>query len=179
MNRKKIHGRAAQSFAWRNEYRKETEMTVATKESTARQLNERESNIRSIEGGRHSKKAGVPYFKYIFVAICVFAALSAIIFGNMKATELTTQNSRLKSEINDLNENAKMLNARIERKYNLSYVEDYAKNVLGMVKLDKEDIRYVELSNADRITVAKPEENTSELVQGIAKSFNIVLEYLN
>ncbi len=154
-------------------------MVAATRESTARKLNVRESEIKAIEGGRYGKTSGIPYFKYVFIAVCVFAALGAIIFGNMKATELSTQNSRLKSEISDLTENAKMLNARIERKYNLSYVEDYAKNVLGMVKLDKDEIRYVELSNADKITVAKPEENASELMQGIAKSFNIVLEYLN
>ncbi|MBQ7625048.1 MAG: hypothetical protein IJS65_07225 [Clostridia bacterium] len=154
-------------------------MVAATRESTARRLNERETEIKSIEGGRYGKKAGTPYFKYAFIALCIFAALTVIIFENMKVTELSTQNSRLKSEITELNENAKMLNARIERKYNLSYVEDYAKNVLGMVKLDKDDIKYVELSNADRITVREPEENTSELVQGISKSFNIVLEYLN
>jgi hypothetical protein len=154
-------------------------MAYATKESTAKKLNDIKPEIQSIPGGRHSKKEGIPYLKYAFVAICVFAALGAIIFGNMQATELAAENSRLKTEIMDLQDNAKMLSARIERRYNLSFVEEYAKNVLGMVKIDKDYINYVELSNADKITVAKPEDNTSELMSGIAKSFNIVLEYLN
>ena len=155
-------------------------MVYATKESTARKLdNDIKPEIRSIPGGRHSKKEGVPYLKYAFVAICVFAALAAIIFGNMQATELAAQNSRLKTEILDLQDTSKMLSARIERRYNLSFVEEYAKNVLGMIKIDKNYINYVELANADKITIAQPEENTSELMTGIAKSFNIVLEYLN
>ena len=58
-------------------------------------------------------------------------------------------------------------------------MEDYAKNVLGMVKLDKADINYVELSLDERVSAAVPEQQNSELLGGISRTFNIVLEYLN
>jgi cell division protein FtsB len=113
------------------------------------------------------------------IAVCVFAVLAAVVFFNMQAAELASQNGRLKAELAELKDQEQFLNAKKERMYNLTYVEDYAKNVLGMVKLDKADINYVELSLDERVSAAVPEQHNSELLGGIARTFNIVLEYLN
>ena len=135
-------------------------------------------HIRSIQG-KKSEKAKIPYIKYGMIAVCVFAVLAAVVFFNMQAAELASQNGRIKAEIAELQDQEKFLNAKKERMYNLNYVEDYAKNVLGMVKLDKADIKYVELSGAERVSAAAPEENHSQVLAGITRTFNIVLEYLN
>ena len=153
----------------------------AYKDNTAVQINKESVSahqIRSIQG-KKTEKARVPYIKYGMIAVCVFAVLAAVVFFNMQAAELASQNGRLKAELAELKDQEQFLNAKKERMYNLNYVEDYAKNVLGMVKLDKADIKYVELSGAERVSAAAPEENHSQVLAGITRTFNIVLEYLN
>lgn len=152
----------------------------AWKESTARELNTEldSQEIKSIRG-RKSEKAKVPYIKYAIIAVCFFAALIAIIFLNMQSAELAAENSRLKTQMSELVDEEKSLNAKREQMYNLEYVEDYAVNVLGMVKLDKTNISYVELSNEERVRIAEPEQNDSAVLSGISRTFNILLEYLN
>lgn len=152
----------------------------AWKESTARELNTEldSQEIKSIRG-KKSEKAKVPYIKYAIIAVCFFAALIAIIFLNMQSAELAAENSRLKTQMSELVDEEKSLNAKREQMYNLEYVEDYAVNVLGMVKLDKTNISYVELSNEERVRIAEPEQNDSAVLSGISRTFNILLEYLN
>ncbi|MBR4071790.1 MAG: hypothetical protein IKK26_04485 [Clostridia bacterium] len=152
----------------------------AWKESTARELNTEldSQEIKSIRG-RKSEKAKVPYIKYAIIAVCFFASLIAIIFLNMQSAELAAENSRLKTQMSELVDEEKSLNAKREQMYNLEYVEDYAVNVLGMVKLDKTNISYVELSNEERVRIAEPEQNDSAVLSGISRTFNILLEYLN
>ncbi len=152
----------------------------AWKESTARELNTEldSQEIKSIRG-KKSEKAKVPYIKYAIIAVCFFAALIAIIFLNMQSAELAAENSRLKTQMSELVDEEKSLNAKREQMYNLEYVEDYAVNVLGMVKLDKTNISYVELSNEERVRIAEPEQNDSTVLSGISRTFNILLEYLN
>ena len=45
--------------------------------------------------------------------------------------------------------------------------------------MDKDQVTYVATSNPEKITVAAEEQNVSELVASIVKSFNAVVEYLN
>lgn len=128
---------------------------------------------------RRPAQAKVPYGKYIFLGMCVFGVLMMIVFSYMSVNELAVQNDQMRSEIASLKGMENSLNAKKERLYNLAFVEDYAKNVLGMVKLDKSEIRYVELSNPERMTVSKPQETGSGGISNLAKSFSAVLEYLN
>ena len=153
----------------------------AYRDNTAVQINKEAvsaQQIRSIQG-RKTEKAKLPYIKYGIIAVCVFAVLATVVFFNMQVAELTAQNGALKAQLSELKDQEQFLNAKKERMYNLSYVEDYAKNVLGMVKLDKADINYVELSGAEKVSAAAPVQNDSQVLAGISRTFNVVLEYLN
>ena len=153
----------------------------AYRDNTAVQINKEAvsaQQIRSIQG-RKTEKAKLPYIKYGIIAACVFAVLATVVFFNMQVAELTAQNGALKAQLSELKDQEQFLNAKKERMYNLSYVEDYAKNVLGMVKLDKADINYVELSGAEKVSAAAPVQNDSQVLAGISRTFNVVLEYLN
>jgi len=124
-------------------------------------------------------RAKIPYGKYAVIFGCVFAVLAGIIASYMTVAELTVQNDRLKSQIAMLESDENALNAKKEQIYNLPYVEEYARDVLGMVKLDKSQVEYVELSNPEVMTVRQEEEYSSAFLSGLAKSFNVILEYLN
>ena len=124
------------------------------------------------------KKA--PYLKYIALSVCVFAAAMCVLTSYNRFNEVTTMAADLENELVELQSQGNALNAKKEQRFNLAYVEEVAVNQLGMVKLDKNQITYVAISNPEKITVAaEAAESTPGLVAGIVKSFNAVLEYLN
>lgn len=129
---------------------------------------------------RKPRPKAVPYGKYGIVMLCVFSVLLAIVFSYMQLARLTNENDKLKDRIASLQSEENALDAKKEQLYNLPYVEDYAKNTLGMVKLDKSQIVYLELSGEDRMEVAaEPAAKGSAFWKNIVRSFSAVLEYLN
>ena len=124
------------------------------------------------------KKA--PYFKYITMCVCVFATAMCILTSYNRVNELTTAAAALENQLIEQESTANALNAKKEQRFNLAYVEEVAVNELGMVKLDKNQITYVAITNPEKITIAAEDtESTPGLVAGIVKSFNAVVEYLN
>jgi len=122
----------------------------------------------------------VPYFKYLLLFGLVFATLAVIVFSYMRMTELTSQNDRLQGQIEKLKGEEKALQAKKEQMYNLASVEEYAKNQMGMVKLDKSTIQYVSLHQAENTVIAQREESAvPRFISGLIRSFNAVVEYLN
>lgn len=80
---------------------------------------------------------------------------------NIKLTELEAENVRLQSE-RDSN-------------MTLKNVEDYAENVLGMQKLDKSQIEYIQIQTDDVINIPAAEENIWIKIKNMFKS---CVEYL-
>ena len=129
---------------------------------------------------RRSAPTKIPYFKYTLLFSLVFATLTVIVFSYMQMTELTSQNDRLQYKIEQLKGEEKALQAKKEQLYNLAVVEDYAKNQMGMVKLDKSTIQYVSLHQAENTVIAKQGESAvPRFISGLIRSFNAVVEYLN
>ena len=120
-----------------------------------------------------------PYFKYICICAFVFGAVMCILTGYSKVNELTAEAALMRDQLEELQSEGNALNAKKEQRFNLEYVENVAVNQLGMVKLDKNQINYVAISNPEKITVAAEENGGSGLVAGIIKSFSTVLEYLS
>lgn len=137
----------------------------AYKESTAidyrraaqrQQVQEQKQNnqLRALPENQAVKQvARVPYLKYAVIGLCVFAVLLTILSSYTAITELAYQNSDLRDEIERLEGENKGLQAKKEQLYNLTFVEQYAQNELGMVKMEQSDISYVDLSNPETMLV--------------------------
>ncbi|MBR5390735.1 MAG: cell division protein FtsL [Clostridia bacterium] len=127
--------------------------------------------------------AAVPYGKYALILACVFAVLLGIVSSYMQLSTLNTQNARLRKEIAALESEENALNAKKEQMYNLAYVEDYAQNKLGMVKIDKSQITYVQLDSGEHMLVAgmtmadERAEESASLINRLSHSFSVALEY--
>ena len=119
-------------------------------------------------------KPKVPYGKYSGV----FAALLVIVFNFMQLTQLTGENAALKDELETLQSDAKALEAKKEQIFNLTYVEDRARNALGMIKADKSRVEYVDLSQEDSVEIPQQESETPAFLSSLMKTFNAVVEYL-
>lgn len=131
-----------------------------------------------------ARPAAVPYGKYAVILACVFAVALGIVASYMRLAAVNLENARLRQQITELKSDENALNAKKEQLYNLAYVEDYARNVLGMVKLDKSQVHYVEMDSGDRMVLAEASvsgggEQGTSLLDRLAKTFSTVLEYLN
>lgn len=130
-----------------------------------------------------AKQQAVPYGKYAAMIVCVFAVALVIVSGYMQLASVNLQNAKMRQEIAKLQDEEHALNAKKEQMYNLAYVEDYAENKLGMVKLDKTQVNYVEMDTGDRMVLAaaaaQPEQAGSQMMDMLSQAFSAVLEYLN
>ena len=131
-----------------------------------------------------ARPAAVPYGKYAVILACVFAVALGIVASYMRLAAVNLENARLRQQITELKSDENALNAKKEPLYNLAYVEDYARNVLGMVKLDKSQVHYVEMDSGDRMVLAEASvsgggDQGASLLDRLAKTFSTVLEYLN
>lgn len=123
------------------------------------------------DAGRQNQpgKRKAPYGKYAVLCCGAFATLLVIVFNYMKVTELTGQNARLKQDLEALESDGKALEARREQVFNLSYVEDRARNALGMVKADKSQVEYLDLSQADLVEIPSQDGGAPAFVGGLFK----------
>ena len=128
------------------------------------------------------KHQAVPYGKYAVMIACVFAVAMVIVSSYMQLASINLENAKMRQEIAKLQDEEHALNAKKEQMYNLSYVEDYAENKLGMVKLDKSQVNYVEMDTGDRMVlsaaVAQPEQAGGQMLDVLSQAFSAVLEYL-
>lgn len=132
-----------------------------------------------------SKKALFPYGKYALILTGVFVVLIGIVASYMHLTVMNMENTKLRQDIAAMAGDINALNAKKEQIYNLTYVEDYAKNQLGMVKMDKSQVSYLEMDTGDRMMVAEaavsPEltQAGGGLLTRLTEGLRTVLEYLN
>lgn len=118
-----------------------------------------------------------PTFLVCGAALCV---LCVIVYNYMQVTILSDEAAKLKKEYTKLQEEETILRAQQEKNFNLSYVEEYAKDSLNMYKLDKSQIEFIDANSTEKIEVFSAEEKkTSHVMTGLIKTFNAVVEYLN
>lgn len=117
--------------------------------------------------------------EYVIVGLCVFAVLMFIVSNYVELSQLATENSRLKDELAQLVDMEKTLEAKQEQIFNLEEIENKAKNELGMIKMDKSQICYLELQSPDKLSTANANEEVPQIVQNAIRGLNIVVEYLN
>lgn len=144
------------------------------------QEQKRNSGLRALPENQVVKQvAHVPYLKYAAIGVCVFAVLLAILSSYTAITELAYQNSRLRDQIETLEGENKGLQAKKEQMYNLTFVEEYAQNELGMVKMEQSDITYVDLANPETMLVYGDEAASAPVwLSTVAGWLQGVVEYL-
>lgn len=108
------------------------------------------------------KKPKVKIMPFISTFLCVAIAVTItamMMLSRVELNELTTKISSTNKQLNQLkNENVR-LQLQAETKISLSTVEEYAINVLGMKKLQRYQIEYVNLTDRDEVEIASVKEN--------------------
>ncbi len=96
-------------------------------------------------------------FKFFVKAVFIFAVLCAVLYGKVESNALFGEISDLEDQLKNLQTENITLAAEYEARTSLKNVEDYAENVLGLKKLDKSQIEYVEISGDSVIEIVDVE----------------------
>lgn len=115
-------------------------------------------------------------FKMFLNAMVICALIGAVLYGNVETNRLFNEISSLQSDLAALQSENIALAAEYESATSLKNVEDYAENVLGLQKLDKAQIEYVELESDTVIEIIEIENKNVFVI--IKNWFADVCEYL-
>ena len=146
------------------------------------QTEQQQLEVLESKRSERSQKAAIPYGKYAVMLACVFAVALTIVASYMQLAAVNLENAKLRQEIAKLESEENALNAKKEQIYNLAFVEDYARNELGMVKMDKSQVHYLEMDSGDRMVLAEAsmtDHSGADLLERRSQAFSTVLEYLN
>ena len=113
--------------------------------------------------------------KMIVITATAGVMLGAVIYGKVENAaihaEITSQTKQLEMLAS---ENVRM-QSEIEEKTALKSIEAYAEDVLGMQKLDKYQIEYVNISNGSVVDIPESEDNIFIRIKNTLTDF---LEYI-
>jgi len=100
------------------------------------------------------KKEKIKTIKYLVIG---FAVLFFICYRNSQIDESFAKIQELKSEVSEVEKQNAQLKVSIENSMNLSNIEQQAKELLGMQKLNSKQTVYVTLPKSDYIESASEE----------------------
>ncbi len=92
--------------------------------------------------------------KILAIALCLLSMFAMLLYGRLRVDELTRDVNSVSAKLTDAQAENVQLNMQLDSMYSLEKVENYAKNDLGMTKVEGYQIEYIDLSGADTVTVS-------------------------
>ncbi|MEA4823482.1 MAG: hypothetical protein VB111_05120 [Clostridiaceae bacterium] len=88
----------------------------------------------------------------LFLAAVATLLSGVLIYNYVQLTVLNDQIADSNSQYEELKNNGVLLKTQYESRYDLSEIEEYAQSKLGMTKMERSQIEYVEIGSPDTIT---------------------------
>lgn len=108
---------------------------------------------------RVHKRSPMKAVSIVLVALIAMIPVVTLIGLNAKITEVNEEIMRLDTQISRVTGDNTRLELEIERMMSIKNVEDYAITELGMQKLSRNQIEYIQLNQEDKIEVGKKSES--------------------
>ncbi len=96
--------------------------------------------------------------KVLSLSALVLVLFAARLYGSARLDEVNHQVADLEDQLSIVSSENTRLNMELKSRVSLERVEEYATNVLGMVKQGNYQIEYVDLAEADGVVVADGEQ---------------------
>lgn len=128
---------------------------------------------------KQTKKQLKPRVKLVMYIAISFAILFAISYQNSLITENFNQKEELKESLASIEKENEQLKVNIEKSLNLNKVEQAAKEMLGMQKLDNSQKVYISLPKEDYIEIPSEEiiiEEETNFLQKIIKNITNIFK---
>ena len=122
---------------------------------------------------RHAVTPVRVLFTAAVVALCM-----TLLYNQMHLTRLTKEIGEQQAALDELQSEYVSLKTQQEQALSISYVEEYAQDTLGMVKMDPSQVEYIEMTNPEVTEVSNAGATLGDAVANLMRSFTAVLEYL-
>ncbi|MBR1422164.1 MAG: cell division protein FtsL [Ruminococcus sp.] len=131
-----------------------------------------------------SKKEPVPKKKHkrasvlgvLGLSVVALALFSALMFGRVEISQLIAEQTTQLEELEKLQSENISLQSELAQKTNMTTVEEYAENELGLHKLDKSQIEYITIDTEDKASVVKNEDEN--FFVSLKNWFGSMMEYI-
>ncbi len=142
---------------------------------------ERERTLeRPKELTRESQKTqttfGLPILA-VFGCIAVAVLVVFLLLGYVELTELSADKQVLEKEISELTQQNDRLKVTYEQTFNMSEVERYAINVLGMTKLSEKETSVIRLDKADKAEILGVDDSRKGILDTLSELVEAISEY--
>ena len=117
---------------------------------------------------RRSRAAAI---KIMSVALVCFTLIVFQIYSKVRVDELDRQLASVNKEISVIQSDNTRLNMELDADVSLDKVDDYARNVLGMVKAQDYQVNYVKTAGQDNVEVSGGKQHRT-LFERIKTLFN-------
>lgn len=102
--------------------------------------------------------------KVFFIAMTILLFMAAVIYSRVQLDEINRDINSVENSIELAQSDTIKLNNALSSMVSINNVEDYAANVLGMVKVQDYQVVYVDLSADDSIIVANGQQTEQSQV---------------
>lgn len=116
-------------------------------------------------------------FQRVMAALALACFCAMLLYSNMNLTRLTKEIGEQETALEQVQSEYVSLKARKEQTLSISYVENYAQNELGMVKMDPSQIEYIEMTKPE-VTEVSDTTKLGDAAANLMRGFTAVLEYL-
>lgn len=96
------------------------------------------------------------------VALILFASLGAVLFGEAQKNQLSRDIGKLNSQLSTAQSEGTRLEMQLNSIVSIDKIEEYATEKLGMVKMQKYQVQYVDLSQQEQQTDEKNNSASAE-----------------
>lgn len=128
-------------------------------------------------GCANASAMAVTPVRVLFTA-AVVALCMTLLYNQMHLTRLTKEIGEQQAALDELQSEYVSLKTQQEQALSISYVEEYAQDTLGMVKMDPSQVEYIEMTNPEVTEVSNAGATLGDAVANLMRSFTAVLEYL-
>jgi len=146
----------------------------------------RPKNVRKPIKAKKTSRSRILSPLAVFVFLIVMGMTGLLIYNYSVINEYDTMISRINREYNEEVKKSQMMYSKIEEQTDLRNIERLATDKLGMKKVDKSQIQYINISVESYAEVLeniseefRDEEAVAHLLSGVSTSLNVILSYIN
>ena len=122
--------------------------------------------------------AQIAPIKTIFMIALALSVTITLIYSKVELAEISDEVTSRKSDLAKLSEEKKVLEMRLENEMTIQNIEKEAE-ALGMVKISKDRIKYIEVESDDTVEdTIESEEGSGTVLDRIKGIISRILEYI-
>lgn len=129
---------------------------------------------RKLDENRRKKLNPFTLLSTSLIAIVSLFIISSVVYSQVQLTELTEQINVATKELQEKQSIYTQLQMKIESESSLRLVENYARNELGMQKIEPTQVEYITLSSGDKAEI-KGDTSNNGIFDSIGKVFSNLL----